>query len=197
MSTKDLEAVLTEVDATIRERMMGRRVLHVVLTIDEDGLAVIRSNAGPDQLETIAEGLKNIAEQARLAATLIRPLPSPFIEPLNRSSRRSRPLAPTGCMRSSGTATACRRTWPAAKATIFTRRGHDWTRQFRPLADATARLSAKSTIIDGEALALSEAGVALLPRPARRARRPVATAAVSGVRTGGTRWRGSAGRLGR
>lgn len=46
------------------------------------------------------------------------------------------------------------------KATIYTRRGHDWTRQFQPIADTVAHLPARSAIIDGEAVVLSETGIA-------------------------------------
>lgn len=51
-------------------------------------------------------------------------------------------------------------TWAGGKATIYTRRGNDWTRQFRWIADAVANLPAKHAIIDGEAVVLSEAGIA-------------------------------------
>lgn len=46
------------------------------------------------------------------------------------------------------------------KVTIYTRRGNDWTRQFRPIADAVSKLSAKRAIIDGEAVVLGANGVA-------------------------------------
>ena len=33
---------------------------------------------------------------------------------------------------------------------VFTRRGHDWTKRFRKVADDTWHISAGSTIVDGE-----------------------------------------------
>ena len=45
-------------------------------------------------------------------------------------------------------------------ATVYTRRGLDWTRQFRPIADAVAKLPAKRAVIDGEAVVLGADGVA-------------------------------------
>jgi bifunctional non-homologous end joining protein LigD len=44
------------------------------------------------------------------------------------------------------------------KATIFTRNGYDWTRQFAPIAAAVAKLNARSVILDGEAVTLDQDG---------------------------------------
>jgi bifunctional non-homologous end joining protein LigD len=44
------------------------------------------------------------------------------------------------------------------KATIYTRRGHDWTVRFASIAAAMAKLKARSAILDGEAVVLDKAG---------------------------------------
>ena len=46
------------------------------------------------------------------------------------------------------------------KVTVFTRRGHDWSREFAALAEAARRLDVHEAIIDGEATVLGSAGVA-------------------------------------
>jgi bifunctional non-homologous end joining protein LigD len=85
---------------------------------------------------------------------------SPFVEPLELSEQEKPP---------SGDAWVHEIKWDGyrvqahlqdGKATIYTRRGNDWTRQFRPIADAVAKLPAKRAIIDGEAVVLGESGIA-------------------------------------
>lgn len=44
------------------------------------------------------------------------------------------------------------------KVTLHTRNGHDWTHRFRGIADALAKVPAKTAIIDGEAVVLDEQG---------------------------------------
>ena len=63
--TAKIEAALTEASTLMRERLEGERVIYVLLSVTGDGAFVIRSNANPEQLETMAEGLKEIAERAR------------------------------------------------------------------------------------------------------------------------------------
>lgn len=63
--TAKIEAALEEASTVMRERLEGERVLFVLLSVTGDGAFVIRSNANPDQLETMADGLKQIAERAR------------------------------------------------------------------------------------------------------------------------------------
>ncbi len=41
---------------------------------------------------------------------------------------------------------------------LHTRRAHDWTERFRPIADAIARLNARECVIDGEACAVDDEG---------------------------------------
>jgi bifunctional non-homologous end joining protein LigD len=42
---------------------------------------------------------------------------------------------------------------------IYTRRGHDWTRRFQPIADALAKLPAADLILDGEAVVADSRGM--------------------------------------
>jgi len=42
------------------------------------------------------------------------------------------------------------------KAKVFTRHGHDWTRQFASIAEAAAKLPAKRALIDGEIVAFKD-----------------------------------------
>jgi bifunctional non-homologous end joining protein LigD len=45
------------------------------------------------------------------------------------------------------------------KVTVYSRRGHDWTEQFHPIAEAAVHLDARQAILDGEAVAYGAAGV--------------------------------------
>jgi hypothetical protein len=63
--TAKIEAASTDASTMIRERMERERVLHVLLSVTGDGVFVIRSDANPEQLETMAAVLKQIAERAR------------------------------------------------------------------------------------------------------------------------------------
>jgi bifunctional non-homologous end joining protein LigD len=44
---------------------------------------------------------------------------------------------------------------------VFTRRGNDWTKRFRKIADDAWRISAGSAIIDGEVVAPAADGTTL------------------------------------
>jgi ATP-dependent DNA ligase len=55
-------------------------------------------------------------------------------------------------MRSTSTATGCSFT-SATAIKIFTRRGNDWTKRFRKIANDAWHISAGSAIIDGEVVA--------------------------------------------
>jgi bifunctional non-homologous end joining protein LigD len=46
------------------------------------------------------------------------------------------------------------------KVAAYTRRGHDWTDQFRAIAASAVRLNARQAILDGEAVVLAATGVA-------------------------------------
>src|SRR5438477_1487911 len=41
-----------------------------------------------------------------------------------------------------------------SKVRVYTRRGHDWTDQFEPIARAAERLKANQFVLDGEAVVL-------------------------------------------
>jgi bifunctional non-homologous end joining protein LigD len=45
------------------------------------------------------------------------------------------------------------------RATVFTRRGHDWTNRFGPIAHALKTLTAKSAVLDGEVVVRDARGV--------------------------------------
>jgi bifunctional non-homologous end joining protein LigD len=47
-----------------------------------------------------------------------------------------------------------------SKVTVYTRRGHDWPREFAALAEAARSLDVREAIIDGEATVLGSTGVA-------------------------------------
>jgi bifunctional non-homologous end joining protein LigD len=46
----------------------------------------------------------------------------------------------------------------AGKAKVRTRRGHDWTDRFKPIAEAAAALPCRNAIVDGEAVVLDAKG---------------------------------------
>ena len=54
-------------------------------------------------------------------------------------------------MKSSSTVTGCKST--SKTVTVFTRRGNDWTKRFKNVADDAWHISAGSAIIDGEVVA--------------------------------------------
>ena len=69
MADKQIEAlktILSEADTFLRQRLKaaGIEVAHVLLTVDDDGVGMIRSNVGPDDLLEMAELLGEIAEEA-------------------------------------------------------------------------------------------------------------------------------------
>src|SRR5918995_2197846 len=47
----------------------------------------------------------------------------------------------------------------SGRPAMYTRRGHDWTRRFQPIADALAALPAQDLILDGEAVVADSRGV--------------------------------------
>lgn len=73
----EIQNILTEVDAILRERLaaLGVNVGHVLLAITPDGAGVVRSNVGPAELGDMAELLAEIADGAALER--------PESEPLN------------------------------------------------------------------------------------------------------------------
>ena len=73
----EIQAILTEVDALLRERLQaaGIEIGHVLLAIAPDGAGVVRSNIGPAELGDMAELLAEIADGAAVRR--------PDNEPLN------------------------------------------------------------------------------------------------------------------
>jgi bifunctional non-homologous end joining protein LigD len=47
----------------------------------------------------------------------------------------------------------------SGRPAMYTRRGHDWTRRFQPIADALAKLLAADLILDGEAVVADSRGI--------------------------------------
>jgi hypothetical protein len=68
--------------------------------------------------------------------------------------------AANGCMRSSMTASASLPARPARRWRLYSRPGNDLTRRFPLIVEALARLRSRSCIIDGEAVACDDNGVA-------------------------------------
>lgn len=64
----EIQAILTEVDALLRERLeaLGVTVGHVLVAIAPDGAGVVRSNVGPAELGDMAELLAEIADGSAL-----------------------------------------------------------------------------------------------------------------------------------
>jgi bifunctional non-homologous end joining protein LigD len=94
--------------------------------------------------------------------TTRRPAPPslPFIEPLHPSEQEKPPAGDDWVHEIKWDGYRVQAHLTDGKATVYTRRGNDWTRQFGPLADAVAKLPVKRAIIDGEAVVLSDAGLA-------------------------------------
>ena len=69
-----------------------------------------------------------------------------------------RPKAKSGCMRSNSMATACSAFSRAAKSSLRTRNGLDWTSKFPSVATALEGLKAKTAVLDMEAVVLDENG---------------------------------------
>jgi bifunctional non-homologous end joining protein LigD len=85
---------------------------------------------------------------------------SPFVEPLLPSEQEKPPQGDSWVHEIKWDGYRVQAHLVDGKATIFTRRGNDWTRQFAPIAEAVAKLPARRAVIDGEAVVLSEAGLA-------------------------------------
>jgi bifunctional non-homologous end joining protein LigD len=75
-----------------------------------------------------------------------------------RSKPQNCPKAANGCTRSSTTAFASRKN--GAQVRLFSRAGNDFTRRFPLIVERLTRLRSRSCIIDGEAVACDDNGVA-------------------------------------
>jgi hypothetical protein len=47
----------------------------------------------------------------------------------------------------------------SGRPAMYSRRGHDWTRRFQPIAEALAALSAKDLVLDGEGIVRDPRGI--------------------------------------
>lgn len=65
---REIQAILTEVDQLLRERLQAARIDigHVLLAIAPEGAGVIRTNVGPTHLGGMAELLAEISSGANL-----------------------------------------------------------------------------------------------------------------------------------
>lgn len=86
--------------------------------------------------------------------------PSAFIDPLELTEQEKPPTGADWVHEIKWDGYRVQAQLQDGNATIYTRRGNDWTRQFGPIADAVAKLPARRAIIDGEAVVLNEAGLA-------------------------------------
>jgi hypothetical protein len=62
-----LEQILTEADALIRRRLKesGLEVMHVTLAITQDGMGVVRTNVGPELLQSMGEELVDLSAEIK------------------------------------------------------------------------------------------------------------------------------------
>src|SRR3954468_22703468 len=99
----------------------------------------------------------------------IRPArPSTFIEPC-LATKATRPPSGDGWwheIKHDGYRLQIERSGPAVR--LLTRRGHDWTDRFPVIERAAKALRCASAVIDGEAVALDETGLAIFERLRRR-----------------------------
>ena len=61
-----IRKILDEVDDLLRRRLeeAGITVAHLALAVDDDGVGVIRSNCGPDQLQVMALVIDDVAKDS-------------------------------------------------------------------------------------------------------------------------------------
>lgn len=85
---------------------------------------------------------------------------SPFIEPLHPAEQEKPPAGDDWVHEIKWDGYRIQAHVSGGKATVYKPRGNDWTRQFRSIADAAAKLPAKQAVIDGEAVVLAENGLA-------------------------------------
>src|SRR6195256_1194463 len=106
-----------------------------------------------------------------------RSLPAGFIPPC-LPTKAPRPPSGAACLheiKHDGFRVIARKDGPRVK--LYSRPGNDLTRQFPLIVEALARLRSRSCIIDGEAVACDDNGIASFeshpPAPGRRRRVPV------------------------
>ena len=93
-----------------------------------------------------------------------RPLPSGFIEPCLPSSAGQPPSGPGWIheIKHDGYRLMARRDPIGTR--LLTRNGHDWADRYPLIVEAVNRLKARSCLIDGEAVACDESGLASFER---------------------------------
>jgi ATP dependent DNA ligase domain len=89
-----------------------------------------------------------------------RTLPAGFIAPCLPTKPISCHPAANGCTRSSTTASASLLARTGAQVRLYSRPGKDLTRRFPLIVETLARLRSRSCIIDGEAVACDDNGIA-------------------------------------
>ena len=85
-------------------------------------------------------------------------MPSKFIPPCQPTPSAEPPAGPNWLHEVKWDGYRAQAHLSAGKATIYTRNGNDWSRQFAPIAAAVAQLKARSAILDGEAVVLDKDG---------------------------------------
>jgi hypothetical protein len=99
----------------------------------------------------------------RMSLLSVRTLPAGFIAPCPPRPPRSPPAASSGCMRSSATASGFIARKIDNHVKLYSP-GNDLTQRFPLILEALASLRARSCIIDGEAVACGEDGIAVFER---------------------------------
>src|SRR3954447_26177590 len=82
-----------------------------------------------------------------------------FIEPCHPASREEPPSGPEWLYEVKIDGYRAQLHINRSAVTIYSRRGHDWTRQFQSIAKSATRLGADQAIIDGEAAVLGSDGL--------------------------------------
>jgi bifunctional non-homologous end joining protein LigD len=85
-------------------------------------------------------------------------MPPQFIQPCHPTSATQPPCGPGWLHEIKWDGYRVQAHLRDGKATIYTRRGNNWTSDFAPIAAAVAKLKARSAILDGEAVVLDKDG---------------------------------------
>jgi bifunctional non-homologous end joining protein LigD len=89
-----------------------------------------------------------------------KPAPSPgFIEPCHPVLRETAPSGGRWLHEIKFDGYRTQAHLRSGRPAMYTRRGHDWTRRFQPIADALAKLPAADLILDGEVLVADSRGI--------------------------------------
>jgi bifunctional non-homologous end joining protein LigD len=89
-----------------------------------------------------------------------RPAPPPsFIEPCRPALREEAPSGERWVHEIKFDGYRTQAHLRSGRPAMYTRRGHDWTRRFQPIADALAKVRAADLILDGEAVVADSRGI--------------------------------------